>query len=267
MPVCITGMHRSGTSMVAHALSLCGLDLGPEDQLLPADAYNGDGYWENRKLVELDDWALDQLGGGWDLRPPTEADAELRTSFVMAAQSAISELGFSEPWGWKDPRVCLLADLWQEAVADLRFVVAVRNPVEVALSLRRRGWNSVQMGLSLWMTYYSELLARVSPSDRVVVAYEVFLEDPAGSVERLVDRLGLDADAAQREQAVASVNVGLRHHASDPGDLAGMPDEVVRSLRCPACRGAGWRARRGCAHTAAEALAFRKRWRRRRTPR
>ena len=35
MPLCVTGMHRSGTSMVARLLNVCGLDLGPEADLLP----------------------------------------------------------------------------------------------------------------------------------------------------------------------------------------------------------------------------------------
>ena len=227
MPVCITGMHRSGTSMVAHALSLCGLDLGPEDQLLPADAWNSDGYWENRALVELDDWALEQLGGSWDLPPAAAATPELREEFVEAARRAVAEVGFGEPWGWKDPRACLLADLWHEAVTDLRFVVAVRNPVEVALSLRRRGATSPQLALSLWSAYYAEVLARVPASDRVVVAYDAFLGDPSGSVERLVGRLGLAADSEQQQEAVSSVDVRLRHHVGDSGSLHGVPAQVV----------------------------------------
>jgi GT2 family glycosyltransferase len=227
VPVCITGMHRSGTSMVAHALSVCGLDLGPEDGLLAADDWNSDGYWENRKLLELDDWALEQLGGSWDMPPSAAADAELRSSFVAAAQQAVAEIGFREPWAWKDPRACLLADLWQEAVPDLRFVVVVRNPVEVSLSLLRRGATSARLGLSLWSTYYAELLARVSPADRVVVSYDAFLEDPAGSVDRLVARLGLDAKAGKRKEAAATVDVSLRHHANDPANVAAMSEQLV----------------------------------------
>ena len=195
--------------------------------------------------------------------PATAADAELRTSFVAAAQSAISEIGFREPWGWKDPRVCsarrsLAGGGRRISGSSCPFGTRSRS----CCRCRRRGSCSVQLGLSLWLTYYTELLARVPPSDRVVVSYDAFLDDPAGSVERLVDRLGLGADAAQREQAAASVKVGLRHHASDAGNLAGMPDAGRRSLQRSACRGAGWRARRASARPAAEARAFPKRWRR-----
>src|SRR6266702_718721 len=37
MAVCISGMHRSGTSMVANLLRQCGLCLGDAAELIPAD--------------------------------------------------------------------------------------------------------------------------------------------------------------------------------------------------------------------------------------
>ena len=44
MSVCITGMHRSGTSMVAKLLHESGVYLGSDIDLMPADAHNADGY-------------------------------------------------------------------------------------------------------------------------------------------------------------------------------------------------------------------------------
>ena len=47
--VFITGMHRSGASFLAHALSLCGLDMGK----------NHDGSdWEDRDFVRMNDAIL-----------------------------------------------------------------------------------------------------------------------------------------------------------------------------------------------------------------
>ena len=56
--VCIAGMHRSGTSMVAKLLSLCGVYLGGEEELMPPDNYNADGYWENLGFVEINNSLL-----------------------------------------------------------------------------------------------------------------------------------------------------------------------------------------------------------------
>ena len=45
-PICIAGAHRSGTSMVMRLLHECGLYLGAESDLMPAQADNPDGFWE-----------------------------------------------------------------------------------------------------------------------------------------------------------------------------------------------------------------------------
>src|SRR3954469_12288526 len=50
-PVVITGMHRSGTSLVASYLSSLGVGLG--DRLLAADARNPHGYFEDADFREL----------------------------------------------------------------------------------------------------------------------------------------------------------------------------------------------------------------------
>src|ERR1700687_3100040 len=55
MPVAIAGVHRSGTSLIARALSSCGLYLGDENELMPPGAGNDEGFWENVKFVEIND--------------------------------------------------------------------------------------------------------------------------------------------------------------------------------------------------------------------
>src|SRR5436305_8144007 len=50
-PVVITGMHRSGTSLVASYLSTLGIHMG--DRLIPADRRNPRGYFEAAAFAEL----------------------------------------------------------------------------------------------------------------------------------------------------------------------------------------------------------------------
>src|SRR5689334_15804259 len=68
-PVCVTGMHRSGTSLLAGMLGDLGIDMGAPDEMitaemfgLPADDQPG-GYHENVHFVRLDDAMLERLGG------------------------------------------------------------------------------------------------------------------------------------------------------------------------------------------------------------
>ena len=77
MIVCILGMHRSGTSMVARLLNLCGVYLGEEKDLIPAAEDNPEGFWENVKFQEINQELLITFGGEWDYIPSLEAGWQL----------------------------------------------------------------------------------------------------------------------------------------------------------------------------------------------
>ena len=51
--VCVLGMHRSGTSLIAGLMARLGIDLGPEEEFLPPESYNPRGYLELADLVHL----------------------------------------------------------------------------------------------------------------------------------------------------------------------------------------------------------------------
>ena len=72
-PVCITGMHRSGTSMVASVLAACGVFLGPEEELRRPAPDNLAGYWENSDFVRLNKDLIAEFGGHWS-DPPDYPD-------------------------------------------------------------------------------------------------------------------------------------------------------------------------------------------------
>src|SRR5262245_37878566 len=57
-PICVTGMHRSGTSMVTHLLHVCGLHLGDESLLKAAADDNPEGFWEHEEFVGINDELL-----------------------------------------------------------------------------------------------------------------------------------------------------------------------------------------------------------------
>jgi len=69
----ITGMHRSGTSFLARALNLQGVNLGQLDSLLSHEwkSYldNPRGHWENKKIFELAEKTLRNSNGSWHKIP------------------------------------------------------------------------------------------------------------------------------------------------------------------------------------------------------
>ena len=142
-PVCILGMHRSGTSMVTRLLNLCSLYLGPNDEMNPPEAQdNPAGYWENLRFLHLNEEILALLGGSWDHPPEVETAWWKQSQFDALRQRAtalIAEFEQHAPWGWKDPRTCLTLPFWLDVVPDLKFVFCLRNPLEIVYSLSRGG--------------------------------------------------------------------------------------------------------------------------------
>ena len=225
--------------MVSRLLNLCGLSLGPESELVAADTWNPEGYWENSGIVELNDRLLAKMGGGWDLVPELypgwESRPDLESYRVEAKQTAgrFGELG---TWGWKDPRSSLTLPFWRTVVPDLKVVICVRHPHDVSYSLRRRGSYSQLFCLTLWLDYYLQILHDVPLEDLIVVHYDSFFEDAVGETTRLLEPLGLTASPEQIKNACASVVPELRHHKNRDPILASswLNEEILRvySILC-----------------------------------
>ncbi|MDH3706409.1 MAG: sulfotransferase, partial [Acidimicrobiia bacterium] len=228
-PIAITGMHRSGTSMVTRGLHQSGLVLlGDGDRLIePADD-NPEGFWENKRIVACNDELLEAAGGSWDNPPellPQAVDDPRFEAVGERAIEALAGLRDHDHWGFKDPRTCLTAGYWIDLEPELRFVLCVRHPLEVALSLRRRNQNSYSLGLALWERYYEAALATM-PADRLLVThYDTWFHDPQGELDRLCTFTGLD-------RAEVSVRRDLRHHTIGVSLTdAGVSDRVVELYR------------------------------------
>jgi Sulfotransferase family len=236
-PIAITGMHRSGTSMVTHALHDSGLHLlgTGADELIEAAEDNPEGFWENKAIRDCNDELLESAGGAWDnppALPPIAVDDPRVGHVAEPATAALAALREHDQWGFKDPRTCLTAAYWLDLEPELRFVVCVRHPIDVALSLKRRNQSSYSLGIGLWERYYATVLDQVPAERRIVTHYDTFFIDPAGEMARLCAFAGL-------EPAMPRVRTDLRHHATDIdlGDV-GVSDGV-RTLYADLCREAG----------------------------
>ncbi len=243
-PVCITGMHRSGTSTVAQLLYRCGLYLGREDQILASGSDNPDGYWEHKGFRAINQRILESYGGGWDLPPSLppgwHLDERLRP-VRSEAQALLREFEGREPWGWKDPRNSLNLQFWTSLLPEAKVVICLRNPLEVALSLRRRAMSSYAFSLNLW-TIYNQRLLEVLPEDRYIVThYEAYLYRPTVELRRVLDFLRLPASDILVARARSSTLKPLRHHHVTTQELleANVPEETFR-LYLRLCRYAGW---------------------------
>lgn len=219
--VIILGMRHSGTSAMAEVLAKAGINFG--DRLLPAEmGENTKGFWEHQDIVALHDRVLLSLGSAWDDIKPLEGEW-WEKSFLGKFRHdlrAILERDFSHTshWGVKDSRLCRLLPLWQSALEEtgcqVRHVLILRHPVEVAQSLYvRNGMPELRASL-LWLEHTMAAERHTRGLPRVWLRYEdmlsgwrqaivSLLEDPDGGLHLTPD--------AERE-IDAFLDQHLRHH-------------------------------------------------------
>src|ERR1700677_948021 len=226
MRICIAGMHRSGTSMISGLLRKTGVYMGEEMDFLPArKEENPEGFWEHFGFYELNERLLMHLGAGWDMPDLPEGWAS-RTDlqpFRDDASQLIQRMGASVngsgAWGWKDPRNSLTIQFWKSLLPDLRVVVCVRNPLEVAASLQKRNNLSFAASGRLWLRYYQNLLENVPEQNRIVTLYENYFADPDAELKRLLGALSLPANGEVAPAVQEAVKPELHHNKASFEEL------------------------------------------------
>ena len=179
--------------MVARLLHCCGLELGPESELMPAQADNTEGFWEHLGFVALNDELLSELGGAWDLPPKADEDftSARLDPLCLKARLLIEKFDSASVWGWKDPRNSLTLPFWQRLLPGLKTVIVVRNPLEMAHSMHERNGTSYSFGLRLWEIYNRRLVEASSDKDRLITHYDFFFQEPGSELRRITDFIGL----------------------------------------------------------------------------
>ena len=161
----VTGMHRSGTSFLARAFNLCGVNLGnPED--LHSDQWRPEldnirGHWENKEILKLTEETLSQNGGSWDNIPENIViSEELSKKIEIFIRTLMNYPSFAV--GFKDPRIITCLEAWQKLLPENFILVGIfRHPLKVAESLRMRNNFGYEKSLDLWCKYNERLLSLV----------------------------------------------------------------------------------------------------------
>jgi len=219
--------------MVTRLLHGCGLYLGPKDALMPPQADNPDGFWEHLGFVALNDELLEALGGAWDLPPKTNENLsdERQDPLRMKARLLIEGFHSAQIWGWKDPRNSLTLPFWEDLLPGLKTLIIVRNPLEVAYSMRKRNGTSYAFGLRLWEIYNRRLIEAAGKHDRLVTHYDLFFDNAEKELHRIANFVGLpDAKIHSAAELVATKRRHT-HFAIDQLVDAGVSGEVVELYR------------------------------------
>ena len=219
--------------MLTRLLHACGLYLGPESALMPPQADNPEGFWEHLGFVAVNDELLNELGGAWDL--PPKIDENFRDSCLdpsrMKARLLIEEFDSARVWGWKDPRNSLTLPFWQHVLPGLKTLIMVRNPLEVAYSMRERNGTSYSFGLRLWEIYNRRVIEAVREKDRLVTHYDSFFRDAESELRRIARFVGLPDTEVYNAAALVSGQRRHTHFTIDALIDAGVSADVVEFYR------------------------------------
>ncbi|MWD29652.1 sulfotransferase family protein [Aquicoccus sp. SCR17] len=228
----VLGMHRSGTSALSGVLHRLGASL-PED-LMEASETNPRGYFEGRKIVGFNDRLLAAAQSHWrDWRPfRAEWFASPRGQEFLPEAKEILETEFGEAplILIKDPRICRMVPFWSSAVIEAgytpRYVLTLRNPLEVAKSLQQRNQMEISESLLLWLRHMLDAEAATRGLPRHVTSYGTLLSNWVALVRTLQERLDLvlpQFDDRAMLQIEEFLSGGLRHFDELPEKITDNP--------------------------------------------
>lgn len=153
--IVVLGMHRSATSLIARSLH-GEVYMGSDRHFIPPSFDNKMGFYEDTRIVLLNDAILAKANGSWDNPPSREAlkqvakectlqvrdKGKIRTVSIPEAIEGVLETLYAEAGdktlGIKDPRMCLMMDLYEPHLHNAQYIMSWRNPKDIAKSLESR---------------------------------------------------------------------------------------------------------------------------------
>jgi hypothetical protein len=221
--VVVLSLSRSGSSLVARVLhQVLGVDFGDTIEHLPPNRFNPDGYFENLKIVDLNEEVLEAAGAGVFDLPAREflADAARFEPYSKRLALLLEDLAASgRTFGVKDPRLALTLPLFRQVWSPVLAVVVYRNPLSAALSIVEQNGIAHAHALDLWYEYYYRILAYSAGLPRHIVSFERLLEAPGEVGVGLAGFVGRGTPPSEIGARMAAiVDVRKVHHGLQPED-------------------------------------------------
>jgi len=239
--VVILGMARSGTSAIARGLKALGVELG--DKLTPpSERWNPKGFFEDTDIVyKINRGVLYALDYQWmsmnlvdKLHEHSSALQDLKASAISLVRQRMLSTHY---WGFKDPRTAKIIPFWQEVFAALNlrdsYVIALRNPLASARSYQSLSGCDLEEALLLWLMHLIPAVDGTQNKTRVVVSYDLLMQDPQLQLNRI--KLGLNlpdlADSAEIDiYANEFLDKKLNHFEAHIDELKSHPATAVVPL-------------------------------------
>ena len=134
-PILITGAARSGTSMVAGAINICGAFGG---NMRGPNKNNEKGMFENARIVQnltkpyLRGIGVDQFG---QYPLPNIHNLLIPSNWRRRVEQVMIEEGYKEgPWFYKGAKMCLTWPIWNFAFQDAKWIIVRRRTGDIVTS-------------------------------------------------------------------------------------------------------------------------------------
>ena len=225
--IVVLGMHRCGTSAITRGLQALGVNLG--NRLMPLDSGNNDkGFWEDIDINALNVEMLNALNNDWHhLSLIKQQDLELlkRDGFFIRAAGLLQRKTIDTTlFGFKDPRISKLLPFWKGVFNygkyDVSYILAVRHPISVALSLAKRNGIDMEKSHLLWLIHMVKSLSGIIESNFIVVDYDKLMQDAGHELNRIATKFGLKINPEELEIFKSEfLDNGLRHALFTYDDL------------------------------------------------
>ena len=216
MNLLILGMHRSGTSVLGRIITRLGFYPGPEEQLMPPLEENPTGFWERRDIRDINDKILRLHESSWDCPTknfPTRSKLPKELSHDIA--TILSRMESQYPYFVKDPRISLTGNYWFSKYSKFLPILAIRNPIEVAQSLKKRNSLPLELGLALWEKYTISALRVLGRKKYYIYDYNSFISNPKATINSLLnefERLNIQINSVSIEELTSLVDIRLKRN-------------------------------------------------------
>jgi len=165
-PIIVTGCARSGTSMTAGMINICGAFGG---EMFGPNKFNQKGMFENIEIRQnvskpyLKKIGVDPLGQKplpnnrqiFEVSKNDVQNLRMRAQLIMQSQGYIDG-----PWFYKGAKACLVWYLWHLAFPNAKWVIVRRDSIDIAKSCMRTRFMRAYSDRPGWLRWVDSHLRR-----------------------------------------------------------------------------------------------------------
>ncbi len=178
------------------------------------------GFFENEKVVQINDEILELYGLKWHAQQLLPKDwmnhKEISILLIKAKDLIAEEFGSTDVFCIKDPRLSLTLPFWKKIMDDTDInytsLILIRNPKEIALSLEKRNFFHHDKSYLLNSMYLLNAELHSRDHLRIFIQYDHLIQNPASVTQVLPLDLLNESSTDLSPEETNFIDPNLRTH-------------------------------------------------------